>query len=416
MWRAVYGWPDRDLKIYGVTGTNGKTTTSILLGSIMREEYGIEKVGLLTTIVFWLGSDERVNATKMTTMDSHDVFRYLKEMKDKEVEHVVLEVTSHALDQNRLAGTRLDGAVILNIAREHLDYHGTMEEYAKAKARIVDLLQAGAPLVALQDDSYISKALARVKRSDFHIKDIWFTSEQAQQVETELAGQVNKENALAAGLLARAIGIDEGEIKIGIANVEHVPGRMEWIDIKSKFQNPNVNSMSKSKAQMPQVLIDYAVTPDALDRLYKEVRSVTKGKIYAVLGACGNRDRGKRADMTRVVAQYADELVLTREDPWAEDEEQIFSDLEKGLTKHTIQKAQSTNKVQNQEHKSLNTRCEWQRVIDRREAIKYCIDKAGPEDVVVVTGKGAEVGMAIGNKVIPWSDKEVIQELLAAKK
>jgi len=138
---------------------------------------------------------------------------------------------------------------------------------------------------------------------------------------------------------------------------------------------------------LPRVLIDYAVTPDALERVYKEVREQTQGKIFAVLGACGNRDRGKRPQMARAVAKYADELVLTREDPWTESEEQIFKDLEGGL---------------------LDAEIKWHRIVGRREAIKYCLESAGPDDVVVVTGKGAEVGMAVGNKVTPWSEKEVI--------
>jgi len=146
-WRLWYGRPERGMKMYGVTGTNGKTTTSILLGSILREVYGKDKVGLITTIVFWLGGEEKVNETKMTTMRSQDLFRLLREMKDRGVERVVIEITSHALDQHRLAGIALDGAIILNIAREHLDYHGTMQEYAKAKKSITSktFLRYGKP-------------------------------------------------------------------------------------------------------------------------------------------------------------------------------------------------------------------------------------------------------------------------------
>ena len=137
-WRVCFGWPGRGMKIYGVTGTNGKTTTCYVLASILREAYGKDKVGMLTTVGIWLGNKEEINETKMTTTDSRKVYRYLKEMRESGVEQVVLEVTSHALDQNRLAGLRLDGAIILNIEREHLDYHETMEKYAAAKGKIVD--------------------------------------------------------------------------------------------------------------------------------------------------------------------------------------------------------------------------------------------------------------------------------------
>jgi UDP-N-acetylmuramoyl-L-alanyl-D-glutamate--2,6-diaminopimelate ligase len=230
----------------------------------------------------------------------------------------------------------------------------------------------------------------------------------------------------------RAAGVPEQAIKRGIDAVKSVPGRMDWIEGE------------------PRVLIDYAVTPDALERLYKDVRQQTRGKVYAVLGACGMRDRGKRPDMARVVAQYADELVLTREDPWTEDEEQIFADLEKGLLgeagvestgREETARSLSTSlyalfarprpvppaggraeindsrtahygaKLRPVSSRLAMNKSFWKRIVDRREAIKYCLEKAGPEDVVVITGKGAETGMAVGKKVVPWNDKAVVLEL-----
>ncbi len=368
-WRAYYGWPDQKMKIYGVTGTNGKTTTCYVLAGILSEAYGREKTGMLTTVAFWIGEEEEVNMTKMTTLDSRLVFKNLKRMVDRGVEQVALEVTSHALDQNRLSGIKLDGAIILNIAREHLDYHGTMEEYAKAKGKIVDYLKLDAPLVVKGDDELIGKAVDVAKA-------ICFTAEQAKGVVTSLAGEWNKENVLAASLLASAVGVNKGAIRRGVDGVRAVPGRMEWVDMDSEG---------------PRVLIDYAVTSDALRGLYKHVKEEVSGKIFAVLGAAGLRDRGKRPLMARAVAEYADEIVLTREDPWTESEEQIFSDLEKGLS---------------------DSQVKWQRIVDRKEALKYVLEKAQVGDVIVVTGKGAEKGMAIGNKIIPWNDKEVIQQLL----
>ena len=229
-----------------------------------------------------------------------------------------------------------------------------------------------------------------------------WTSEGAEQVDTPMLGAVNKENAAAAQLVAEALGIAADKIQAGINKVENVPGRMEWVREQGK----------------PAVLIDYAVTPDALARLYDSVRKETKGKIYAVLGACGLRDRGKRPLMARVVAERADELVLTREDPWTEDEEQIFNDLEKGLTMTT---ASPTRGEITSDHTPCVTTSDhvpcaaWRRIADRREAIKYCISQAGEQDVVVVTGKGAETGMAIGKEIVPWNEKKVVQELLKEK-
>ncbi len=372
-WRGYYGWPDQKLKVYGVTGTNGKTTTCYILAGILSEAYGREKVGMLSTVAFWIGEEEEINKTKMTTLDSRLVFKNLKRMVDKGVEQVAIEVTSHALDQNRLSGIKLDGAIILNIAREHLDYHGTMEEYAKAKGKILDYLKPKAPLVVKGDDELI-RGIVKSKSA------IRFSLEQAREVKTPLSGEWNKENVLAASLLAKALSIDEGAVKRGVDGVKGVPGRMEWVETDS---------------QRARVLIDYAVTPDALQRLYKQIREEASGKIFAVFGVAGLRDRGKRPLMTRAVAKYADEIVLTREDPWTEPEEQIFNDLEKGLSGLSVK---------------------WQRIVDRKEALKYALGKARAGDVVVVTGKGAEKGMAIGKEIIPWNDKEVIEQLIVELK
>lgn len=418
------------MKVYGVTGTNGKTTTSVLLGSVLREVYGKNKVGLITTIVFWLGEEEKVNEMKMTTMKSQDVFRLLREMSHRGIEQVVIEITSHALDQHRLAGITLDGAIILNIAREHLDYHGTMQEYAKAKSRIVSYIKGKGALIYKADDEWIQRGIVKNRQvksqiSKAKISAIEFTESEAAKVEIVLEGGWNRENVLAVSLLAKAIGLEGQKVQEGISRIKQVPGRMEWIEPILATAN-----LQLANNQLPRVLIDYAVTPDALGRLYKEVSRRTSGKIFAVLGACGRRDRGKRPKMARTVAQYADELVLTREDPWTEEEEQIFRDLEKGL-KSNFNKTQSnpsngggktqradksafSRRVLNDQAKDMKQSA-WQRIVDRREAIKYCINRAGADDVVVVTGKGAETGMAIGEEILPWSDKRVIQELLQEK-
>ena len=241
------------------------------------------------------------------------------------------------------------------------------------------------------------------------IQIIKLATEQAKNVVTSLPGEVNKENVLAVILLARAVGVDEAIIKQGVAKVDHVQGRMEWVEINDQS---SITKAQMTRWRLPRVLIDYAVTPDALEQLYQEVRTMTRGKIFAVLGACGQRDRGKRPMMARVVAQYADELILTREDPWEEEEEQIFRDLEKGLEPGVGVNAANDGTAPDRRELSHAV---WQRIVDRRKAIKFCIDKAGLDDVVVVTGKGAETGMAIGKKILPWSDKQVIQELLAEK-
>lgn len=372
-WRAWYRWPDKHLTVFGVTGTNGKTTTCYLLTSILAQRYGAEHVGMLTTIAFRVGKKEITNDTKMTTLPSRLVFSYLRHMADAGVSHAVMEMTSHALDQRRLLGVKLAGAIILNVEREHLDYHFTMAEYAAAKELIVDSLNPSAPLVGKSDDTYVGPMLRRARQAG--VKVVEFTEKTAQGALTVLPGEVNKQNALAASLLAGAVGMADEHIRSGVAKVTSVPGRMETITTSDGVR----------------VVIDYAVTPDALERLYKDITQTTSGRVYGILGAAGLRDRGKRPQMAAAAKRYADELILTREDPWTEPEEQIFSDLEKGLSKDDRS---------------------WQRILDRREALKYALQTAKAGDTVVVTGKGAEVGMGVGKEVIPWHERTVIEELL----
>ena len=374
-WRTVYGIPDKGMRIFGVTGTNGKTTTSYLLRSVLAEAYGEKHVGMLTTVAFRIGQQEEINETKMTTLPSRKIFSYLARMKKQGVEYVVLETTSHALDQHRIAGIQFDGAIILNIAREHLDYHKTIEQYAAAKERIVNYLRIGAPLVGKQRDDYVRPMLDRAEKKGLNVVRI--TDADIQSVHAALAGSINKENACAVTLLARALKIPDTTIQIGINAVKSVPGRME------RFITP----------QGVTVIIDYAVTPDALERLYLDVKKeMPNAKIFGTLSAAGLRDRGKRPDMARAVAKYADKIVVTREDPWTENEEQIFNDLEEGLSVEQSGR-------------------QWQRIVDRKEALKMLLQEAKAGDAVIATGKGAERGMGIGNDIIPWNEREIIEEI-----
>ncbi|MBI3255460.1 MAG: hypothetical protein HYZ63_00640, partial [Candidatus Andersenbacteria bacterium] len=252
-------------------------------------------------------------------------------------------------------------------------YHQTMEAYAAAKSKIISYLRKDAPLIGKSSDARVEKILQLAEKSG--CKVVRFTSGQAKNTAVAMPGDVNKENALAASLLARSVGIAEEKIQSGIMSVTKVPGRMESVTSPQGFT----------------VIIDYAVTPDALDRLYSFAKAQSKGKVYGVLGACGMRDRGKRPDMARIVKKYTDFLAITREDPWTEPEEQIFNDLEKGLDKNDSS---------------------WKRIVDRKEALTYVLSQAKAGDVVVATGKGAETGMAIGNKIVPWNEKEIISLLL----
>lgn len=378
-WRFVYGVPDKGLMVYGVTGTNGKTTTCYLLTSVLAAAYGKESVGMLTTVAFRIGNEEEINTSKMTTLPSRKIFAYLARMKRAGVTYVVLETTSHALDQYRISGIQFDGAIILNIAREHLDYHKTIAAYAAAKEKIVGYLRIGAPLVGKQDDEYVRAMLDRAEEQGMNVHRI--TQQDIDAATTQLAGSINKENAAAVIMLARALHISDDAIASGINQVTKVPGRMETIVAPQGFT----------------VIIDYAVTPDALERLYSDVKKELPAgnKILGTLSAAGLRDRGKRPDMARAVVRYADRIIVTREDPWTEPEEQIFNDLEQGLHGATIP---------------------WERIVDRKEAITTLLSEAKPGDTVILTGKGAERGMGIGKDVIAWNERELVEEILNIQK
>ena len=378
-WRARYGWPDRKLTIHGVTGTNGKTTTSIVLGSILRAAHGRDKVGLITTEVFWFGEQEQTNATHMTSVDARIVFQYFRRMVDQGVTHVVLEMTSHALHQHRLAGVRLVGAILLNIQHEHLDYHKTMSAYAAAKARIARYLAPTAPLIAKRDDEWVERGVSALPSSVMSQSQVvWFASKDAHDIATPLPGDFNQENVLAASLLAEKLGVAESAIEEGVATVTHIPGRVEWLAAPSGAR----------------VVIDFALTPYSYERLFAYLRRETDGKLFAVFGAAGRRDKEKRPVISKIVAKYADEIVITQDEPYDDPEEEIYSQLEAGLTDATIP---------------------WQRIEDRREAMKYAIDKAASGDIVAITGMGNFDVRMVGTKAIPWKDKEVVQELFAER-
>lgn len=375
-WRFWYRRPDQRLTLYGVTGTNGKTTTAFVLGHILRTAQGRAKVGLLTSEVFWFGDVEEQNKTHMTSMNARLLYTFLRRMVDQKVTQVVLELTSHALDQYRLAGLALDGAIITNITHEHLDYHKTMPAYAQAKARIATYLVSDGVLVGNEDDGWVKKILQKLRAQNPKLMIIGFTKEQATELETNLPGAFNHENVLAASLLAREIGIDTAHIQQAITVIPHIPGRVEWIESPAGFR----------------VMVDFALTPDAVERLYAYVRQEVSGRIIAVFGAAGRRDRTKRPKIAAIVARYADEIVITQDEPYTEDEEQIYAELEAGL---------------------VGTSLPWQRIEDRREALRYALGKARAGDAVIVTGMGNFSTRMVGGREIPWNDRAEILALLA---
>lgn len=391
----IYGSPSLGLKIIGITGTNGKTTTCQIVAKIL-EEAG-HRVAMASTINFKLGQREWVNATKFTTLSPFAVQKFLKQAVEANCEYVVLETSSHSLDQCRVWGINYKVAVITNVTREHLDYHKTMEKYRQAKLKLfkkaeiaVVNLDMEKPEEFLQFDNVekltyslkdkkadllAEEVRLEVTSSSFKVKGIRFN--------LNLPGAFNIENALAALAIGMSQGIFLEQAAAALRKIQGVPGRLEHIANNKDFE----------------VMIDYAVTPDSLEKLYQYLSAVKKSetRIIAVFGSCGERDRGKRPIMGEIVSRYADFVIITNEDPYGEDPMQIIKEVAKGV------KGKEKDK-------------NFWKILDRREAIAKALSLAKKDDIVIVTGKGAEENMMVGKEKIPWNDKKVILEELKKMK
>lgn len=401
-----YGFPSKKIKIIGVTGTNGKTTTVQMIAKIL-EEAG-RRVAVASTINFRIDGEEEINKTKFTTLSSFAVQKFIKKAVTKGCEYLILETSSHSLDQYRVWGINYKTAVITNVTREHLDYHETMEKYRKAKTRlfkdakiaIVNLdMERPEEFLAyknLKNFLYSNKydvsgsvyndlknnfddiELVRAENVELGIQDTGYRIKNVN-FKLNLLGLFNVENALAATCVGLSEDISLEGISKALEKIKIVPGRLENI-----INDKGINT-----------IVDYAVTPDSLEKLYELIEkiNVQKNKVIAVFGSCGERDRGKRPIMGEIVSKYADFVIVTNEDPYNEDPTQIINEVALGIK----------NKTEGENF--------W-KILDRREAIEKALQIAKMGDFVIVTGKGAEETMAVGRQRIPWNDKVVIKEEL----
>ena len=407
----VYGFPSGKLKVIGVTGTNGKTTTVQMIAKIL-EEAG-NKVAVASTINFKIGDKKWVNDTKFTTLSSFAVQKFIKKTVRAGCKYLVLETSSHSLDQYRVWGVKYKIAVITNVTREHLDYHKTMEEYAKSKEKLFKMVSRNNGTIVVNLDmenpeNYLKYSVSNkfgytaknqnAKNYDSKLKIIKAeniilgmnnSSYQIQNIgyRLQLPGEFNIENALAATCAGVSEGITLETISKALEKIKNIPGRFEFVQNDKGFN----------------IVIDYAVTPDSLEKLYeligkiKKAESSTKdssvGKIIAVFGACGERDRGKRPIMGNIVSNHADYVIVTNEDPYGEDPAQIMEEIVAGI-------------------KSKRENENFWKILNRRESIKKALKLAKPGDFIVITGKGAEETMAIGKKRVPWNDRKIVEEEL----
>jgi UDP-N-acetylmuramoyl-L-alanyl-D-glutamate--2,6-diaminopimelate ligase len=355
---AFFGDPSRELEVAAVTGTNGKTTTAFLLHSIL--DAAGRRPALLTNIVRRVGGEDR--PTGLNTPESIDLQRLFRAMLEAGDRSCAMEATSIASAKGRLAGTRFAVLVFTNLTQDHLDFHGTMEAYYAAKRALFE--QAEHAVVNVGDEWG-----ARLARELPHA--ITFTpDDDLGGVELRLRGAFNRANALGAIAAARALGIDERAIRRGVEAVAGVPGRFEAVDAGQPFA----------------VIVDYAHTPDSLANVLHAARGLGEGRLIAVFGAGGDRDREKRPLMGRVARELADRAIVTTDNPRSEDPAAIAAQVANG---------------------SLEI------VLDRREAIRCAIADARAGDVVVIAGKGADTEMEIATGNVPFDDRVVAREELS---
>jgi UDP-N-acetylmuramoyl-L-alanyl-D-glutamate--2,6-diaminopimelate ligase len=401
---AFYGHPGRKLRVIGVTGTDGKTTTVNLIHSIL--EAAGYKAGMISTVNARIGDRVYDTGLHTTTPEAPDVQFYLAEMVKAGAQYAVLEATSHGLHQHRVTGCEFDVAVVTNITHEHLDYHQTYEAYRESKAILFRSLSTsfrkpGVPKVAVinADDSsapyllsipadvYITYGLgpqANVRAEEIQADfdglsfKVLFPGGELK-VESRLVGMFNVYNILAAAAAALSQGLPPDAIAEGVRRVERVRGRMERVDLGQDFT----------------VIVDFAHTPRSLEEALKTCRPWTKGRLVVVFGCAGLRDRAKRPMMGEIAGRLADLAVLTAEDPRTEDVNEIIRQIAEGCQRAGRREGEG-----------------YVAIPDRREAIEWAIANAQPGDLILITGKGHEQSMCIGTVEYPWDEFEAVRSAL----
>lgn len=376
---TYFGFPSKKLIMIGVTGTDGKTTTVNMIYQILKRAH--LKVSMISSVNAVIGKKSYDTGFHVTTPNPWHIQKYLKEMVEAGSEYAVLEVTSHGLDQNRVAFIDFQMGVVTNITHEHLDYHKTWGNYALAKAKLLRKVKYA--ILNIDDKSSIFlKPRASGKVVTFGINSQADFTPVNFPLKLKIIGDYNLYNALAAAATAHVIRVNNKVIKRALETFENLVGRMEEI----------------SEGQDFKVIVDFAHTPNSLERALTTLRSITKGKLIAVFGSAGLRDVAKRRLMGEVSARLADFTVITDEDPRTEDKLRIAQAIAKGCQKAG----------------ALDGR-DFMIVLNRSDAIKSAIDIARDGDTVGIFGKGHERSMCYGTKEYPWSDQKEARKALKEK-
>ena len=388
---SFYGNPAEKLRIIGITGTKGKTTTSFMLRSILNA--ASHKTGLIGTVCILVG-DREYEAGK-TTPDPIEFQMILSEMVSAGVEYVIMEVSAHALDMHRIDGIRFCAGGFTNLSQDHLDYFGTMDRYLDAKLKMISMMQ-GKLCVNADDEKVLKAVSARTDRinklgirakADTYAKNIEVTeagvdftlafhNRTSERISLRMSGIFNVYNALMAGAVADTVGVGIDDIKRGLESLANVPGRVELLDTHTPYR----------------VILDYAHSPDALENVLKSLRSSTKRRLIAVFGCGGGRDRLKRPIMGEIGGRLADFCVITSDNPRDEEPMEIISSIVEGIKPVTDKYIVIEN---------------------RREAILYALSDAKPGDTVVLAGKGHETYQEIKGIKHPFDEKLIVKELLS---
>jgi len=393
---ARFGNPARDLRVIAVTGTNGKTTTVNFLNEILKEAG--YRTAMFSTANIEIAGEQTVNDTNSTTATVARLQKFFRDAKKADVEFALIEATSHALDQYKFEGVPIEMAIMTNLTQDHLDYHKTMENYAAAKAKLFEM---NPNLVVLNADdewfdyfnnfatesqkiTYGEGESADVKIEKFKLykkgseANLRIDNNVELEIATNLPGEFNIYNMTAAAAGAYLLGISLKDIQEGIANLEGVSGRFEYATPGLPFDT----------------IVDYAHTPDALEKLLKSAKELSKNRTILVFGACGDRDREKRPIMGKIAQDLADRIIITDEENYTEDATQIREEIISGISK-----------------KNEKLPANIQEIPDRKEAIRKALQIAGKGDIVLITGLGHEVYRVIDGEKTPWNDTQIVREI-----
>ncbi len=392
---ARYGNPAKHLRVIAVTGTNGKTTTACYINEILKEANF--KTAMFTTAVIEINGQSILNDLNATVATTARMQQFFRDAKRAKVDYVILEITSHALDQYKLQGVPIEAAIMTNLTQDHLDYHKTMENYAQAKGRLFALKPRY--IVLNRDDAWYDffdkyeageqkmtygtseEAEARIAKIKLYRKgteaDIVIDHQTHLELATALPGEFNVHNMTAATTLAYLLGIKLTDIQEGVANLEAIPGRFERAVEGLGFD----------------VIVDYAHTPDALEKLLETAHGIAKGRVILVFGACGDRDQGKRPIMGKIAAKRADRIFLTDEESYNENPDNIRKTIKEGI----IEAGGDAKTTE---------------IADRRQAIERALGSAKKDDIILITGMGHEQFRIIEGKKIPWNDTAVVKDIL----